>query len=646
MNRTPFEKALLSELAVKQTSDERIVLTHGTSASNLIYSLFEEGKPATSLALGKTINPEGSHRPELGAAYDESLKKFGDIVFTFDPQSIFDNDLSIYTRDAYSRDAPEKVAVKLSSVAMGSLKSQMETYSAMADEDVIRRLGLEFKSNKDSIKLTDVCEMLSSSVAFRMLYLEQIGVDIELPYVPSIETSELGESLGKAVGVIEYTGVLSDDEKTALLAAHDAFYQNEFDTADSKFIQNMTRKRLEEDNGKKLERAVDELGMWIEATENPTFIVDKHKLKILVDNLMNEQERGLFECEVLDSATLLGSDYCYSCDDEMHISKEDSWEHMIEHSGMQSQQSLVYSQNEIFSLMAEELKPEQVFDKLNMIDPMMFSATSDSADGDHESHNAMVSKFGVLYAKLTKQLGFERGDASAFTKRNLMDSILDMSSSITLSDVKDIWHKMPLDQDETITGTLEELNEVAGSLLPDERAIIDFHNAYHHIRSLKSDLDHALDMPSLSYEDSRDFYKEALPMLHDDFSFESVMGVREEYVYSEGLRDDEEHITVIVDALRESFRSLPEEVPYFELVTNYTLELDSPKIKSIHAPDDLKPLIEHLSSEHPFLADKVEFYNPDVAGALSQSIVNSGVAVLQNALSPESKRTLAHKHSI
>ncbi|WP_181318351.1 hypothetical protein [Photobacterium kishitanii] len=632
----------------KVNKEERFVLTHGTSAYDFIYSLSEGGKPATSLALGKVTNPKDELTDELKNSLDKSLKKFGDIVVALSPESVFDDEMAIYTRDSYTRDAPKKVIVRLSEFEVTKLQNRLQEYIELTNRDILRTIKLDFKADRE-IGLNDLCSKLSNDPALMMLFLEKKGISIELPRKPLYTPSEMVSFFIKHVNPSILNGEslqsLSDVEKSHIIEKYNNYHQEHLDHASTKFQQNMFRHYLGMSDDNKLSDALDGLTKWVKSSEKPEdTAVDKHELKNRVLKAISEFGDIFYKQEVLKIANNIGEHFIYTADDEAFLTKEESWDYMTENSGMQSQQSLGYSQNEIFSLKSEELKPDEIYANLDLIDPLKFTGVdgSDAVSSDYTSDITMVDRFGKAYTELMKKLGIS-SDTSAFEKEALSRLVLDTPDELNFDSLTKIYFSVKDENKEDITRVISELKNIVGSLLPDELDAIKFNNAYHHVRNLKSDLDSALDMYKMPFDDGREFYKTVFPWLTHSgnaFNYNDIIEERQNYVYGEGLESREEEITAIVDELSNAFDSLPNEVPYFELVTKKTLHLDSSLVHSIHVPIELTSLVEHLNAEYPSVMSKVKFYDNKQAGALTQSIINSGASIAKESLNPENRRVL------
>ena len=625
---------------IKESSDKYII-SHGTTAFNFFLSLNEGGKPATSLALSK-ITPPQEHPTPL-TTHEKSLTKFGDILFIFDPKEILKDDESlICTRDCYSMDAPEKTLTSFSEQKLTSLKKELQTYSDLTGYDKLSKLTKELKSDKE-LKLKDVAYGFINDDAFKMLCLSKLGVEIDVPYIPAYTETDLAryisthaKPLTNKYSIIlkdnESLPPLSEDDKATLLTAYDQYYSNQLNSTIVRFRQNMYKSYLNKSDDVRLSHAMTSFIDLLEASKNATLIVDKLALSNIIKEKVSDIGIEAIEFEAVKAASNIGNTHHYTCGDDFFDDKLEAWEYINDNSNMQSQESLVYSMNEIFSLKAKELKSHEVYSHLDIIEPLFFIGSDDDSVTNHDqSHKPLVAKFGNLYKKIEDDLGFS-STTPAFIKKNLMD-ILISEIEPNISSLTDLG--MSIDDEDSIINTLSDIREVRNSFTSTDLDLIVFTNSYHHVRNLKRDLDYALDIPSLLWAEGRDFYKNVLPLLNEGyrgFNFDSVMNLRYQHDHSNNF--DNERIESIIDSLVDAYQNLPEQVPYFEIVMKNTLELDSSKIKSIHVPIELSTTINKLMIEHPFIADKISFYDPKKSGDLCQSIAASGFAIDKEILNP------------
>ncbi len=649
METSPFAKTMLKAALSEKTpafdASSRVALTHGTSATQFAFSLSEGGKPAMSSALA-TI-PFAKNDLEK-TAINDSFTKFGQVVVAMSPEIIFKNKMSIYTRDSYTRDAPQKVLTRLNSKAAQNLSDKLKPYSEIFETDLVRNIRYDFIDYSAGgggnlyAKLDRLSSKFYTDPAYQLMFYKERGLDIEIPYVSTYKSDELSEYLIDNVPRdlldAERIDNLSEQDAEVLIGFFDSYYQQKAESANTKFIARMSERRIGWDHEEKVEEITDKLSSYLEHVRNPQEKVDTHALQTHLRELSSDHAE-LFYAHVLKTISEIGDNFVYEIDEEIVETKEESWEYIIENSEAHSQQSLTYSINEIFSLKAEELTPDSVFDRLGMIEPLKFSIGSDSTDCGYQSHLPMVSEFGKKLDGIGELLKVS-GLRSFVAKRNIMDVCTDVSGRAGIDTLGDtVTQHLTAEGREQLSLALEDIQEHFSKLTGEELEHVEFMRRYNDVRDIKDTLNGLLDIPEMTFQEGRDFYKQTLPQLltTNHYGGEDLFLERLEFGDADYLSERKDEICVAADALAEAFEKIPEEVPYFELVANYVLKLDSSDVHSIHVPQGLEEFIEELSLEHGFLKDKVTFYDPTVNDGLTSSLINSGATLRAKELDPDNR---------
>lgn len=665
---SPFVKTMLKATQVDnhQSEDKRVIITHGTSAANLSLSLseYEAGlghKPAMSAAL-TTLPVLGDNATDLERkAVSKSLSKFGEIVITLDPESVFNDEMKILTRDAYTVDAPTKVAVSFSKKGMDELENRLTPYLALTESQVIRNLKLDSthpQSRGVDIPVRDIAMKLGDDIAFQLLFVREKGIDFELPYVPSAKPTELTEFFSKTLPdellTVSALSNPSQDIQQALIQAYNDYYQEKLDGARNRFRKNMYSSFLAYPDSEKLSNGLSELLGWVEQVETNKTELDVYALGQGLREIAYESHVALFDHYKLQEANKIVEDAVYSVSDDLSFnSKVEAWEYINENSEAQSQQSLTYSENKIFSLKAKEIQPDEVYDNLHLLNPMMFAQSDDAlGQGNCETPRPLVNEFYKDFDRLREVMRVSE-NVSSYAERRLAEIVL--LPEVSISDLTDLSPNMGQDAVQQAASLLDAVKGTVSSLSESDMEFIAFNNAYNEVRGLRNDLSHLLGVSRMSFSEGREFYCEVLPFLcnhpaGDSRNFDADLLINtmvEFHGDEEELEQNREAIEVIAEALGNAFDNLPEASPYFELVTKGAFDLNGSAVHSIHVPDTHLDYISEVLKDHPELESKIVIYDSVAPDGLSLSVTNSGAAVEPAYFSPDARASaeLTNKRS-
>lgn len=658
---SPFVKTMLKATQEDnyQSADKRVVITHGTSAANLSLSLseYEAGvghKPAMSAAL-TTIPILGENATELErSAVSKSLTKFGEIVIALNPESAYKNDMTILTRDAYTVDAPKKVAVSFSDAGMMDLENRIEPYLDLTKSQVIRNLKLDSthpQSRGVDIPVRDIAMKLGDDIAFQLLFVKEKGIEFELPYVPSAKPTELTEFFSKTLPaeLLTVTALTnpSQEAQQAIIDSYNDYYQAKLDGARNRFRKNMYSSFLSYPDSEKLSDGLGELLGWVEQIETNKMELDVYALGQGLREIAYETHTALFDHYKLQEANKIVGEAVYSVTDDLSFdSKVEAWEYINENSDAQSQQSLTYSENKVFSLKAKEIQPDEIYDNLHLLNPMMFAQSDDAlGQGNSETPRPLVNEFYKDFERLREVLRVTE-NVSSYAERRLAELVLLPETS--MRDLTEISPKLNEDSVLQASELLNSVKDTVASLSEGDMEFINFNNAYHEVRGLRNDLSHLIGVSKMSFSEGREFYCEVMPHLCShpsgdarNFDADLIIDTMIEFHGDEEkLEQNRETIEVITEALGDAFYNLPEGSPYFELVTNNAFDLNSSAVHSIHVPDTHLDYIAEVYKDHPELESKVVIYDSAAPDGLSLSVINSGAAVEPDYFSPDARASV------
>lgn len=623
-NSTAFESSLIKSLYGETPESTKLLLSHGTSLFNLIYSLSEGGKPATSIALSKINSSE-----DLG---DAPLKKFGDVVLTFEPSVLFDKDVTIFTRDAYTMDSPNREIHGIDRGASIALSQKLKPFIQHTQRDVSEIFRVASQTG-DVQSFTSVVEKLAHDTAFKLSFLADRGINIEVPYVPSRVPSgveiQLANSLGGSLESVREAVAIPQIHQELIISAYDSYYKDLIENSEVRFHQIIGRKKLEAPEDERFSAAVDAIRDWVDLTENPPVMVDKTHLDNLISEELDKIGGAALLSESISVVTNLIEREMYCCNQKDFKTKYEAWEYIHENSHAQSQQSLTYSVNEIFSLKSDEIMVSDVFDKLGLIQPKMFLGGIDNP----ESTKASISEFKRVREALELELDFSY-TVGAQSKHQILEQASkgELTASGILGERARLgWFNVTQEKEVAVQGLVEQLQVCYEELSEKDLTQLAFEDSYQFIRDLRKDLDTLLEVRELTFGESRDFNKAFYGNLVShrsgdtrNFDVAKSIKLRKSFGRVEKLDSNRLAIESTMELMADAFENLDDHVPYFEVVMNTPLPLDSSKILSISVPESNKVDIEHLTKDYPYLASKVRYYNPDIDGSLMDSIENSG----------------------
>lgn len=377
MSDLSFAKSILN--ATSQS--DGYALLHGTSLQDFCFSVHEGGFPSLSVAL-----------TDCRSDYN----KFGNIVLTFDAPVLKKSKTTIYTRDAYTADSPSREITGFDLKKAVSKEEEIAKYN-----DISGNVFADLRSmleTKHFIEYEGAFRRIARNSAHRLAYLERQGINVEIPYKPTIELDDFSLFIEDQLVRNGYTnfsdipfGKVFAEE---LVGIHDQ-YAHTLQESDKGLVQRRGGRLLKKEDSEKLDSVMSKIKRIAHCRENPTLKVDSVELKSRISQALEKVNELEYYQVVFDSLDDLISNERYCCNDKFFSNQGEAWQYMAENSGANSQQNMSYSENEIFSLIGRELSAAEVTESLRLIDSTKEDDLEVAKESVRQCQREIVSLLGL-----------------------------------------------------------------------------------------------------------------------------------------------------------------------------------------------------------------------------------------------------------